>query len=91
MVTSSPSATRFRTSGNVARASLTLNRLTYRSVRKRTDRRVVPRMPLVGGHNTSREHYLFDLAEAEREAVIQPHTVADDLYRGTGTLCTTGP
>jgi hypothetical protein len=35
----------------------------------------------VGDHDPALEHQLFDLAQAQREAVIQPHTMADDLRR----------
>jgi hypothetical protein len=36
---------------------------------------------LVGHHNPAFQHHLLDLTEAEREPVIQPDTVADDLRR----------
>jgi hypothetical protein len=36
---------------------------------------------LVGNHDAALHHHLFDLAEAEREPMIQPHTVTDDLHR----------
>ena len=32
-------------------------------------------------HDAAFHHHLFDLAEAEREPVIQPHTVTNDLHR----------
>jgi hypothetical protein len=36
---------------------------------------------LVGDQDTASHHHLFDLPQAQREAVIQPHTVTDDLHR----------
>jgi hypothetical protein len=36
---------------------------------------------LVADHDPAFQHHFFDLAEAEREAVVEPDTVADDLYR----------
>jgi hypothetical protein len=35
----------------------------------------------VGDHNAALQHHLFDLAQAQWEAVVQPHAVADDLHR----------
>jgi hypothetical protein len=36
---------------------------------------------LVGDHDATREHHLLDLPQAQREPVIQPHAVTDDLHR----------
>lgn len=36
---------------------------------------------LVGDDHTAREHLLLDVAEAQREAVVPPHVVGDDLRR----------
>jgi hypothetical protein len=36
---------------------------------------------LVADHDTTGHHHLLDLTETERKAVIQPHTVTDDLHR----------
>ncbi|MCW7945712.1 hypothetical protein AAW14_27825 [Streptomyces hygroscopicus] len=36
---------------------------------------------LVGDDHTALEHELFDFAEAEREAEVQPHAVGDHLHR----------
>jgi hypothetical protein len=36
---------------------------------------------LVGDGHAALEHELLDLAEGQREAVVQPHTVGDDLDR----------
>jgi hypothetical protein len=35
----------------------------------------------VGDHDPAFQHHLFDLAEAQWEAVVQPHTMTDDLRR----------
>jgi hypothetical protein len=37
----------------------------------------------VGDHDPALQHHLFDVAEAEREPVVQPDTVTDDLRRKT--------
>ena len=36
---------------------------------------------LVGEHDTAGEHQLLNVAQAQRETVIQPHRVPDDLDR----------
>ena len=41
---------------------------------------------LVGDDHAALEHELLDLAEAQREAVVQPHAVGDDLDRVPVTL-----
>src|SRR5438270_10972152 len=35
----------------------------------------------VGDRDAPREHHLLHLAEAQREPVVQPHAMADDLHR----------
>ena len=44
---------------------------------------------LVADHDTTRKHHLLDLAKAQREPVIEPHAVGDDLRRVPGVPCTT--
>ena len=57
------------------------------SVRVGLSELVAPRSDrLVTDNDTAGHHHLLDLAEAEREAVIQPHTVADDLHRESVAL-----
>jgi hypothetical protein len=36
---------------------------------------------LVGDRDAALQHHLLDVAEAQREPVIEPHAVADDLRR----------
>src|SRR6185503_17848836 len=43
----------------------------------------------VADHDTALQHQLLDLTKAQREPVIQPHAVRDDLRRGIGVPCTT--
>jgi hypothetical protein len=35
----------------------------------------------VGHHDPALQHHLLHLAEAQREPVVQPHTMTDDLHR----------
>jgi hypothetical protein len=35
----------------------------------------------VGDHDPTLQHHLFDFAQAQREPMIQPHAMADDLGR----------
>jgi hypothetical protein len=35
----------------------------------------------MGDHDPALQHHLLDLAQAQREPVIQPHTVTNDLRR----------
>src|SRR4026209_319801 len=44
---------------------------------------------LIADHDTTRQHQLLDLTKAQREPVLQPHAVGDDLPAGTGVPCTT--
>ena len=43
----------------------------------------------VTDHDAALEHQLPDLTKAQREPVIQPHAVGDDLRPGSGGPCTT--
>ena len=44
---------------------------------------------LVGDDHAADQHELLDLTEAQREAVMQPYAVRDDLRRIPVTFCTT--
>ena len=41
---------------------------------------------LIGHHHTMFRQQLFDIAEAEAEAKVQPHRVADDFHRDPVSL-----
>jgi hypothetical protein len=53
--------------------------------------RLVAHDRLVGDHDPALGHHLLRLVEAEREAVVEPHAVTDDLCRVSETLGTAAP